>query len=83
MHDGVRPTSSLFKGMACNVLSLTSFGGAPYSRDEPGTVKCVLESWSSVGPFTQIADKLGVHLSYIDCHLHGPARDRGRVRFSE
>ena len=41
MHDGVRPTSSLFKGMACNVLSLTSFGGAPYCRDEPGTVKCV------------------------------------------
>ena len=83
MHDGVRPTSSLFEGVACSVLSLASFGGAPHSLDEPSIVKCVLESRSSVGPFTQIADKLGVDLSYIDCRLDGPARDRGRVRFNE
>ena len=83
MHYGVRLTSSLFKDVACNALSLASFGGAPYSLDEPSTVKCVLESRSSVGPFMQIADKLGVDLSNIDCRLHGPARDRGRVRFNE
>ena len=83
MHDGVRLNSSLFKDIACNVLSLTSFGGAPYSLDEASTVKRVLESRSSVAPFMQIADKLGVDLSYIDCRLHGPARDRGRVRFNE
>jgi hypothetical protein len=83
MRYGVRLTSSLFKDIACKVLSLASFGGAPYSLDEPSTVKCVLESRSSVGPFVQIADELGVDLSYVDCRLHGPARDHGRVRFNE
>src|SRR6478672_2075593 len=81
--DGVRPTSSLFEGMACNVLSLASFGGAPHSLDELSIVKCVLKSRSSVGPIMQIADKLGVDLAHIDCRLHGPARDRGRVRCNE
>ena len=70
-------------GLNRELLALASFGGAPYSLDEPSTVKCVLESRSSVGPFTQIADKLSVDLSYIDCRLHGPGRDRGRVRFNE
>ena len=64
-------------------LSFTSFRGAPYSLDEPSIVKCVLKSRSSVGPIMQIADKLGVDLSYIDGRLHGPARDRGLVRFGE
>jgi hypothetical protein len=64
-------------------LSLASFGGAPHGLDEPSIVKCVSEPRSFVGPFMQIADKLGVDLSYIDCRLHGPARDRGRVRFNE
>ena len=52
-----------------------------YSLDEAGVVKCVLESRRFVGPFMQVADELGVDLSYID-RLHGTG-NCGRVRLGE
>ncbi len=65
------------------LLPHSPLGGMHYGLDKARIVKCVLKSRRSVGPFMQIADKLSIDLSYIDCRLHGPARDRGRVRFNE
>ena len=83
MHYGVRPTSSLFKGLSCNVLSLASFGGAPYSLDEPSTVKCVVKAGCDVCARTHIAREMCIDLPDIDRHLHSPVGDRGCVGFNE
>ena len=83
MHYGVRLTSSLFKDVACNALSLASFGGAPYSLYETGVVKCVVKARCAVGARMQIADKMSVDLSHVDRLTHESTGDRGLLWWYE
>jgi hypothetical protein len=48
------------------LLPLASFGGAPYSVDEAGVVKCVVKAGCAVGARLQISDQMSIDLSHID-----------------
>jgi hypothetical protein len=43
--------------LTCDFLPLATLGGAPYSLDETGVVKCVVEAGGAVGARMQIASK--------------------------
>jgi hypothetical protein len=67
----------------CDLLPLSSFGGAPYSLDETSVVKCVVKAGCSPGGPPQIADQISIDLSHIDRRAHVAIRDRGFVRYRE
>ena len=70
---------SICSALTCDFLPLASFGGAPYSVDETGVVKCVVKAGCVVGAHMQIANKMSIDLSYVDRRTHEPTGDRGLV----
>ena len=73
----------MFNVFTSDFLPLAAFGGAPYSLAETGVMKCMFKAGGAVGVRMQIADKLSVDLSYVDCCTHESTGDHGLLRCFE